>query len=79
VVNEIPARVSSRHSYKKSKVSLIKDPLRMFVSLIRMRLLHRKLKKRPERDTPGYTGNKMKDAKSSGAQAQETVQPNQNK
>ena len=81
VVTEIPARVSARHSYKKSKVSLIKDPLRMFISLIRMRLLHRKLKKRPERGTPGYTGNKAKGSKRSDAHAhaQETVHPNQNK
>jgi glycosyltransferase involved in cell wall biosynthesis len=57
VVSEIPARVSSRHSYKKSKVSLIKDPLRMFISLLRMRLLHRKLKRRPERVSSGYSGN----------------------
>lgn len=62
VVHEIPARVSSRHSYKKSKVSLIKDPLRMFASLLRMRILHRKLKRRPEREMPGYSGNRPRNA-----------------
>lgn len=60
IVNEIPARVSSRHSYKKSKVSLIKDPLRMFTSLLRMRVLHRKLKRRPERSIAGYSGSSPK-------------------
>lgn len=79
VVSEIPARVSSRHSYKKSKVSLIKDPLRMFISLIRMRLLHRKLKKRPERTTPGYAGNNAKESKAPGTHAQEASQSNQSK
>ena len=40
-VIEIPARVSSRHSYKKSKMSLLKDPPKMLFSLLRMRLEHR--------------------------------------
>jgi glycosyltransferase involved in cell wall biosynthesis len=74
VVDEIPARVSSRHSYKKSKVSLIKDPMRMFASLVHMRLLHRGLKRRPERETSGYAGNRASssshDARSNDSSAE---------
>lgn len=40
-VAEIPARVSSRHSYKKSTMNLLKDPPRMLASIVRMRLEHR--------------------------------------
>ena len=40
-VSEIPAHVSTRHSYKKSKMNLLKDPPRMLLSLVRMRLMHR--------------------------------------
>ena len=40
-VAEIPALVSTRHSYKKSRVNMLKDPLRMLNSLIRMRFSHR--------------------------------------
>jgi glycosyltransferase involved in cell wall biosynthesis len=40
-VAEIPAKVSSRHSYKKSKMNLLKDPPRMLWSLLRMRISHR--------------------------------------
>ena len=67
VVNEIPARVSSRHSYKKSKVSLIKDPLRMFASLLRMRILHRGLKRRPDRTTAGYAGTRSELSKAAAS------------
>ncbi|HAW94931.1 MAG: glycosyl transferase [Phycisphaerae bacterium] len=79
VVHEIPARVSSRHSYKKSKVSLLKDPLRMFASLLRMRVLHRKLKRRPHRGIPGYSGNRPSHADDSGTAAtSETIHPKPN-
>lgn len=37
-IAEIPAYVSEEHSYKISKVSLLRDPLRMFVALWRIRL-----------------------------------------
>ncbi len=40
-VEEIPAKVSSRHSYKKSKMNLFKDPPKMLWSLLRMRVAHR--------------------------------------
>lgn len=40
-VAELPARVSARHSYKKSRVNMLRDPLKMLGSLIRMRLIHR--------------------------------------
>ena len=40
-VTELPARVSARHSYKKSRVNMLRDPLKMLGSLIRMRLSHR--------------------------------------
>ena len=46
-VTEIPANVSARHSYKKSRVNMLRDPLKMFVSLIRMRFAHRNLRRRP--------------------------------
>ena len=36
-ITEIPARVSETHSYKVSKVSLIRDPTRMFVDLLKIR------------------------------------------
>ncbi len=36
-VAEIPAYVSEEHSYKRSKVNLIKDPIRMFVALVDVR------------------------------------------
>lgn len=36
-VAEIPAFVSEEHSYKRSKVNLIKDPIRMFVALVDVR------------------------------------------
>ncbi len=80
VVSEIPARVSSRHSYKKSKVSLIKDPLRMFASLIRMRLLHRKLKRRPDRITAGYPGGRsLSKEQASGPDARKPTLEKQSK
>ena len=47
-VSEIPAHVSARHSYKKSRVNMLRDPLRMFHSLIRMRIAHRNLRQRTE-------------------------------
>jgi glycosyltransferase involved in cell wall biosynthesis len=37
-VAEIPARVSEEHSYKRSKVRLLRDPARMFLALIDVRL-----------------------------------------
>lgn len=37
-VAEIPARVSESHSYKRSKVDLLRDPARMFAALLRVRL-----------------------------------------
>ena len=40
-VSEIPAQVSARHSYKKSRVNMLKDPARMLWSLIKMRMVHR--------------------------------------
>ena len=40
-VTEIPAHVSSRHSYKKSRVNMLSDPARMLGSLMRMRIMHR--------------------------------------
>ena len=40
-VSEIPAHVSARHSYKKSRVNMLRDPARMLGSLIRMRIVHR--------------------------------------
>ena len=40
-VAEIPAKVSARHSYKKSKMNLLKDPPKMLFSLLRMRIVHR--------------------------------------
>ncbi|MAJ46853.1 MAG: hypothetical protein CBC35_06040 [Planctomycetes bacterium TMED75] len=40
-VAELPARVSARHSYKKSRVNMLRDPLKMLSSLVRMRLIHR--------------------------------------
>ena len=43
-VSEIPAIVSPRHSYKKSKMNLLKDPPRMLLSLLRMRIMHRGVK-----------------------------------
>ena len=45
-VSEIPANVSARHSYKKSRVNMLKDPARMLGSLIRMRIAHRRNKPR---------------------------------
>lgn len=45
-VKEIPANVSQRHSYKKSRVNMLRDPLRMLSSLIRMRILHRGIRDR---------------------------------
>ena len=36
-VGEIPARVSEEHSYKVSKVDLLRDPLRMFRALLDVR------------------------------------------
>ncbi|MCX5662087.1 MAG: glycosyltransferase [Planctomycetota bacterium] len=38
-VGEIPARVSEAHSYKASKVNLLSDPLKMFVNLVRIRMM----------------------------------------
>jgi len=53
-VVEIPANVSARHSYKKSRVNMLRDPLRMFWSLIRMRFTHRRLRPREASDpVPG--------------------------
>lgn len=40
-VTEIPAEVSARHSYKQSKMNLLKDPPRMLLSLLCMRVTHR--------------------------------------
>lgn len=40
-VAEIPANISQRHSYKKSNVNMLRDPLRMFASVLRMRRAHR--------------------------------------
>ena len=51
-VAEIPANVSARHSYKKSRVNMLRDPLRMFGSLIKMRIAHRKLRNRSPRSAP---------------------------
>jgi dolichyl-phosphate beta-glucosyltransferase len=51
-VREIPANVSARHSYKKSRVNMLRDPLRMFGSLIKMRIAHRKLRNRSPRSAP---------------------------
>jgi glycosyltransferase involved in cell wall biosynthesis len=45
-VSEICANVSARHSYKKSRVNMLKDPARMLGSLIRMRIAHRRNKSR---------------------------------
>ena len=45
-VKEIPANVSQRHSYKKSRVNMLRDPLRMLVSLVRMRFVHRGIRRR---------------------------------
>ncbi len=47
-VSEIPANVSARHSYKKSRVNMLRDPLRMLASLVRMRLMHRGTTAPPE-------------------------------
>lgn len=38
-VGEIPARVSEAHSYKVSKVNLFRDPLKMFLDLLRVRMM----------------------------------------
>jgi dolichyl-phosphate beta-glucosyltransferase len=51
-VTEIPANVSARHSYKKSRVNMLRDPLRMFGSLLKMRIAHRKLHDRSPRSAP---------------------------
>ena len=40
-VGEIPATVEANHSYKKSKMNLLKDPPRMLMSIIKMRITHR--------------------------------------
>lgn len=45
-IKEIPANVSQRHSYKKSRVNMFRDPLRMFYSLVRMRYVHRGIRRR---------------------------------
>ena len=37
-VGEIPVRVSSAHSYKTSKLKLIRDSLRMFLGLVQIRI-----------------------------------------
>ena len=37
-VVEIPAYVSEEHSYKRSKVNLVKDPIRMFAALVDVRI-----------------------------------------
>lgn len=37
-VGEIPAHVSEQHSYKVSKVHMLKDPIRMFGALLKVRL-----------------------------------------
>jgi glycosyltransferase involved in cell wall biosynthesis len=37
-VAEIPAYVSEEHSYKRSKVNLVKDPIRMFGALVDVRM-----------------------------------------
>ena len=40
-VGEIAATVEAKHSYKKSKMNLLKDPPRMLISIIKMRITHR--------------------------------------
>lgn len=37
-ISEIPATVSDQHSYRDSTVKLVRDPLRMFWSVLRIRL-----------------------------------------
>ncbi len=37
-IKEIPAYLSPHHSYNKSKVNLILDPIKMFLSLIKIRI-----------------------------------------
>lgn len=37
-IAEIPARVSEEHSYKRSKVNMFKDPIRMFAALVDVRM-----------------------------------------
>ncbi|MBC23246.1 MAG: glycosyl transferase [Phycisphaerae bacterium] len=39
-ISEIPARVSSRHSYIGSTMNLILDPIKMFASIIWIRVVH---------------------------------------
>jgi len=39
-IKELPAVLLRTHSYRKSKVSLIKDPIRMFLDLIRIKINH---------------------------------------
>ncbi len=39
-VAEIPARVSKRHNAKATKVSLFRDPMRMFMALLSIRVNH---------------------------------------
>lgn len=56
-IKEIPAHVSQRHSYKKSRVNMLRDPFRMLYSLIRMRFVHRGIRSRlpayePQRTQP---------------------------
>ena len=40
-VGEIAATVEPSHSYKKSKMNLLKDPPRMLMSIVKMRITHR--------------------------------------
>jgi len=37
-IKEIPAFISQKHSYKISKINLLKDPLKMFIDLLKIRL-----------------------------------------
>ncbi|MEE2681888.1 MAG: glycosyltransferase [Planctomycetota bacterium] len=47
-VTEIPAHVSARHSYKKSRVNMLRDPARMLASLVWMRMIHRGSSRTPQ-------------------------------
>ncbi len=37
-ITEVPAHVSEAHSYKISKVNLLRDPMKMFIDLVRIRV-----------------------------------------
>ena len=40
-IGEIPARISEQHLYKKSKVNIVKDSLKMFSCLLKIRYNNR--------------------------------------